>query len=77
MNADSVMVWPNLTEGAASRYICLKTSFNPHQVFIWGFLPQILFRFVIVGIVIWRAPEVGIVTGEKKAVVNARAGAIS
>jgi hypothetical protein len=77
MNADSVMVWQKVMAVDASRCISLKISFNPRQVFIWGFLPQILFRFVIVGIVIWHVVEVGTVRGAERVRVNARAGAIN
>jgi hypothetical protein len=60
-----------------SLYIYLKTSFNPLPVFIYKSPLLSQYPFVIVGIVIWRAPEVGTVIGEKKEMVNARAGAIS
>jgi len=77
MNADSALVWPNRMAGAGFPSICLKTSFNPHRLSIWEFPPQILFRYAIVGIVIWRAPEVGTVRGAERVRVNARAGAIN
>ena len=76
-NADNATGWPNQMVVVDSLYIYLKTSFNPLPVFIYKSPRLSQYPFVIAGIVIWRAPEAGIVTGEKKVRVNAHAGAIS
>jgi hypothetical protein len=77
MNADSVTEWQNQMAVAECRCISLKISFNPHQVFIWVFLPLIPFRYATVAIATSPVPEAAIVTGAEKVMVNARAGAIS
>jgi hypothetical protein len=77
MNADNVTEWQNQMAGAECPCICLKTSFNPHQVFIWVFPPQILFRYATVAIVTSPVPEAVSAIGVGREMVNARAGAIN